>query len=1122
MENKSNLTFDQSRAVYHDDGNLLISASAGSGKTYVMISRIINLILSGKAGVDEILAVTYTKLAAEEMKQKLVKEVVSAINSGKDRERLVVALSEIPNADISTFHSFLTKVLRSHFYAVGIDPLFKIADETDAEALKKRAIDRLFDEKYNSGDEEFLYLTRIFRRYRSDGHLKETVMRIYEFASSEAEPDKFLSSAKEVSEEKYDAFERNLIDIYKRKLLSLQTLAEKFIGDAKFFGVNAYAEYAENILTSIKISLSATDAHKLHLSADVSFDRLPQIRGKDETTEKLSADLSRIRKALTDIYADISATFSQSDAKEKYLKTGRATEALCLLAIEYGDYYDKVKKDEGLLDFSDLEHLSYKLLCENETIREEIKNKYKYIFADEYQDVNGVQEAILNLISSDNVFMVGDVKQSIYAFRGCNPDIFAAKFDDYSKGNGGSALFLDKNFRSASEVLDSVNGVFSRVMTKDFGSVDYGANPMIGGDVIPSGIGGATLHIIEGEKVKKEKASGVYSVLKAYEERDEDEDFYEGILTAEIIEEELKNQIYDGKLKAYRQVTLSDIAVLSRDSSAFTNRLLKELAKLGVPATSETKTAICDYPEIKILISVLELIAYYADDVPLATVLKSSIGNLTEAELAEIRRPFPRSAKDAKTFSECVNAYINVGENEEVKTKLVAFKKYFEKIRLLSEFCGAGEILTQIMEETGLDLEILGMPFGAIRLERAEKFISESVKGGKILSVTEFLNRIRSAPDKICISAKSGSDTVRVMSMHASKGLEFPIVIIVGAKKRFSSEDLKGEILLNRSEGISIKYYDEAAKTCEETLARKYFKEVGKLNRVKEEARVFYVAMTRAQNRLHIVCDCPIADEMDDFTILNADKFADFLSKKNFKTVYHDRSKLFSGEKSEIKKILIGIGDEGLTEKILSDISYSYPYIEECSLPVKRTVTKIAEESRPTPTYDEDKFYLTEKSSFIEKGNAYHKFMQYCDFSAKNANNELIRLLSQNVLSESEAAMLSIEPLEKVLSLEIFEALKSYELYREQPFIVPIAANEAGAWQSDREILVQGVIDLLAVKGDEAIIIDYKTSSHGKEQLKRDYAAQLNVYALAVEKALKLKVKEKLIINLLSGEVVEI
>ncbi len=191
-------------------------------------------------------------------------------------------------------------------------------------------------------------------------------------------------------------------------------------------------------------------------------------------------------------------------------------------------------------------------------------------------------------------------------------------------------------------------------------------------------------------------------------------------------------------------------------------------------------------------------------------------------------------------------------------------------------------------------------------------------------------------------------------------------------------------------------------------------------------------------------------------------------------------------------------------------------------MPVKRTVTKIAEESRPTPTYDEDKFYLTEKSSFIEKGNAYHKFMQYCDFSAKNANNELIRLLSQNVLSESEAAMLSIEPLEKVLSLEIFEALKSYELYREQPFIVPIAANEAGAWQSDREILVQGVIDLLAVKGDEAIIIDYKTSSHGKEQLKRDYAAQLNVYALAVEKALKLKVKEKLIINLLSGEVVEI
>ncbi len=1116
MKNKTNLTASQTSAIHHENGNLLISASAGSGKTFVMISRIISLILEGKAKVDEILAVTYTRLAAEEMKQKLVKALIDAINSGKDRERLMTALNDVANADISTFHSFLIRLLRSSFFAIGIDPLFKIADDTDAETLKKRAIDRLFDDKYSDGDENFYYLTRIFRKYRADKNLKDEIFRIYEFASAEAEPNGFLLKMKEVSEEKYKFYSDGLLDIYKRKLSALCELVENVKENAEKFDLKKYADYAETLINGMKIALSAENTDKLCLFADGSLGRMPTISNKDEITTKIGDKLKKIKENLAKLYGDIRDTFSKPDLKETYLKSGNAVKALCDLTIEFAEYYHREKRNENLLDYADLEHLSYKLLTENEQVRQEIKNKYKYIFADEYQDVNGVQEAILNLIGSDNVFMVGDVKQSIYAFRGCNPDIFSAKYGEYEKSSGGTALALDKNFRSSDKILSYVNNIFSFVMTKEFGGVDYKSNPMTGGDGVFDEDNGVTLHIIEGKKQQAAEPEGVYEVIKAYENRDEDEDFYEGIVTAKIIAEELNKKVYDPKSEEFRQVNLSDIAVLSRDSSGFTNRLLKELAKLGVPATSEAETKITDYPEIQILISVLELIAFYADDVPLATVLKSSIGSLTEKDLAEIRRPYQK--KD-KTFSECVNAYMESGEDETLKNKLAAFKKYFEKVRLLSELMSAGELLTLIMEETGLDLEILGMPLGAIRLERVDKFISASVSNGKALSSVEFLNRIRSAPDKIKMTAKSGSETVRVMSMHASKGLEFPIVIVVGAKKQFSSLDINAEISLSRNDGIAVKYYDEDTKTSRETISRKYFKETAKLNRTKEEARVFYVALTRAKTRLHIVCDCEIEDEPTKYRLLTAGKFSDFLSKKEATVITYDKDDLGKEDRLKKDRILIGKGDEELTDKILSNISFVYPFEQECHLQAKSTVTEIAAKNRKEILSEEP---FTLNSSSTDRGNAYHKFMQYCDFSQKSADNELIRLLSENLISDSEQKLIDKSSLDKVLNLGVFKEISDCELYREQPFVVPLKARDIGEGTSERELLVQGVIDLLAVRENEAIIIDYKTSYHNSERLKADYSAQLNLYALAVEKALKLKVKKKLIINLLTGETVEI
>ena len=511
----------------------------------------------------------------------------------------------------------------------------------------------------------------------------------------------------------------------------------------------------------------------------------------------------------------------------------------------------------------------------------------------------------------------------------------------------------------------------------------------------------------------------------------------------------------------------------------------------------------------------MKLISYYADDAPLAAVLKSEVGKLDEEDLAEIRRPY---VAGGKTFRECVLAYEREGKSP-LKEKLKAFREYFEKIRLLSELKSACEILRTVMKDTGLDLEIAAMPLGRLRLERVEAFLSKSVAGGKALSVNEFLKRIEQDSKEMTFAPKGGAETVKVMTIHASKGLEFPIVILCGLSRAFSRQDRVGEVLIGRDFGIALKSYDEQTKTCYETVARDYLKEKIKIDGIKEEARIFYVALTRAKCRLHLVCDGKIKSEPSAYDCVSAKSYADFLCEKDMKTLRYDRNELAAIEKRDAEKVFVGEGRKALADKILSEIAYKYPYPADAKLKVKSAVTKIAEDSagKPLPPLsDED---LSQKyGANAEKGTAYHKFMQYCDFSA-DAQSEIERLTESGILSADEAELLSADALKKVLALDLFKTLGGYKIYREQPFTAFFTPSEIGAVGESGKTLVQGVIDLLAINGNEAIIIDYKTSRRSAKRLAEDYAVQLDLYAKAVERVLKLKVKAKIIINLLSGEI---
>ena len=1125
-DNEKNYTPDQRKAVIAEGRNVLVSASAGSGKTFVMIERVIRLIVEGKAEVGEILAVTYTTAAAEEMKLKLVKAIIAEINAGRDVARFRKALSEVPTASISTFHSFCANLIRTYFYALDVDPSVSVADENQAGELKNKALDSLFESLYETRDEDFLYLVRIMGRSRGDDSLKETVKKLYEFASSEKSAEEFLTKAAEnITEKSFYKSENELYGIFTAYIKELIRIGENLSILAENYGYAVYVEYVGELLVKLKTCLNAKDFRSLIKAAGLSVPKAPRTTSKDD--EDLAAykgKLEYFKKKCKDVYDDIREA-SPNDDEEKdlseYLSTARATKALCRLTIDFGKEYARLKADAAALDFADLEHFAYRLLSENPDVLSAVKQKYKYVFADEYQDVNGIQEAILSLISSDNAFMVGDVKQSIYAFRGCNPDIIAAKFERYERGEG-ETVSLDANFRSTDAVLAAVNKTFSPIMTKDFGGTDYKNNPMTGSGKYPQGYGETILiEIPEAEKEKTIKG-GVYDIVDDVNAPAPKAAFAEGAVVANIVRKEAGGKVYDLKAKREREVTPKDFAVLTRNSSGFPTEIVRHLKRNDIPVSSSAKNPVGDYPEIKLLKDLLKIIVRFADDAPLFACLKSAIGGVSEAEAAEIKRAAyaaitsdtgdKPAATKKPTFADCYRWYLLSGEDENIRNKLKNFDEYISKIRLLSGFENAGEILSRVLSETGLDLEILSQKNGEIRLSRVERFIAEAGSGENGLSVSKFLTRAESDDGDVSVGSSDGDDSVTVTSMHASKGLEYPIVILAGLGKRFNLDDTKKEILTDRYEGIALKFYDEESKRTKITLPRAAFKERARLNAIKEEMRVFYVAMTRAECKLYLVTSEPV-EENDDFTsILFANKFSDFIKTKYFdKKITADDTEIGDGE--DVREVYISKDRPALTDLIRKNLSFIYPYEEDVNLPVKRAVTSLAEDA----TTDDDEMTeirLPVDKTTRERGIAYHAFLQHADSFYEDAGVLLEKIKTGKKLTDEQLALLSEEKLRKILRAPLFEEIRGYKFYKEQPFIAQMAANEISNTNATGDVLVQGIIDLLAVKGDKAIIVDYKYSKKSISHLKETYAYQLALYKKAVEKTLKLKVEKTILFNL--------
>ena len=1111
----SNFTKEQLAAI-EAEGKTIVSASAGSGKTTVMIEKIVRLITAG-ADVKELLAVTFTKKAAAQMKEKLRKELIKAINApetdAKRRERLKRQLAEIPGADISTIHSFCSKLIRSHFFAAGVDSDFSVISEDDADGteLKNRALDEVFEEAYEKGEEKFSRLLSVYWRKKSDNRLRSVVFDVYSALRQRADYRELLKSFVPFTEEKVSRICESLFVRLKEKCAYYSARAE---AERTFFeetGRTRSQKNAEEILTALTEILSAPDYFAACALPCPAFSAKERLKKDDsEETAKHIAALADVKEKTKGIFAENAEILSREEELKNYLSSGELAECLAEYLLRFDEKLDELKREKALLDYNDLEHIALRLLA-LPAVEAELKEKYRYVFVDEYQDVNPVQERILSAVGGERVFLVGDIKQSIYGFRGSKSVFFAEKQREFESMSGANSLYLTRNFRSSDAVLEAVNSQFLLAMTKGNSDVDYSEGSyMERGGRYASDSGRVQIHIVPKDKEKKgEDRRGVYSVEKSWLKEKRTASAYAKQIR-HIIESERNSRYYDPDAGVFRRVEYSDIAILSRKKNGRIAEVVAALSEEGIPVTASAAVNVCDYPEVKALIDILSLIDNAQQDIPLCSALLSSMGELTADDLTDIRLAYP----DERFFRECCGKYA-AERSDGIARKLRDFYEYLDRLRSLAAVADAGELLVKLLSETHMEARLLSRDNGMSCLKRIHRFIAETLEP-EALSVHEFLDRLRALGYRIEYSENGGENAVRVMTMHASKGLEYPVVILDDLSVPFHGAD-RDEVLFDEEFGLAPRCYRRENMTVSSTLLRRLCEKRGQEDSVKDELNLFYVALTRAKYGLHMLFTSrPPAPD-----VRYARSFADFVefsvwesyivNETPFELPYQERT------------ALVALPDEELTKQIVEAFSWEYAHAGSENLSVKSSATKLlsaAEEEKPRE-YAREYFSVPvlfeepeETEGFVKTGIAaglaYHAFLEHFDFSLLDeradtvtiAVSEKERMEREKLLSADQLDLLDTVQLARILEIPVFSSLSGMRLYREQQFLVSLPSDKMPTGQTGgegEEVLFQGAIDLLAVgELGKVRIIDYKYSFKGNTYLREHYAPQLALYKKAV------------------------
>lgn len=1142
-------TTEQQQVIDLRNRNILVSAAAGSGKTAVLVERIVKIITDKNhpVDIDHLLIVTFTNAAAAEMRERIGNAIEKALDEQPGDEHLLRQLTLIHNAQITTIDSFCLYVVRNHFHEIDLEPNFRIGDEGELKLLREDVLGRVLEQNYEDPSEAFSDFVEGYASGRTDAALNEMILQLYEFSRSYPWPEKWLDSFvgayRIETREELDRAEwlapltENICFVLKDcEQLLKQALAITQQDD----GPDMYEKAVQSDLEKYEgLSRLTSFCELSEALSDIKYDRLASSRGFEGDPDKLEL-VKSLREQAKDVVKKLCKQYffcSPEMMIEQLERTEPMLEEVVRLTKQFADEFAAAKRRKNLVDFHDVEHFALQILVDEETEKakktaEEFRDTFEEIMIDEYQDSNEVQETLLRSISREergenNIFMVGDVKQSIYRFRLARPELFMKKYDSYSlEESTTQRIDLHKNFRSREEVLTCTNDIFYKIMARSLGNVEYdaeaalypGASYPVSADFIPEILlADSNDELLEDTELTDKKT-----------------------LEAKIVAEEIKHlmktqPVTDKAAGTLRAAHYSDIVILLRSLSGWADSLVEVLNENGIPAHTVSSTGYFSTVEVQTVLSMLRLLDNPRQDIPMAAVLRSPMAGLTDEELAVLRLedgsvPFHEAVLELAEGLYEEGGQIEIsnseedqkqGRNADEKTenhieitahrKLLKFYKKYKQLRQLVPDTPIHELIEIILRETGYGHYVAAMPAGNRRtanlnmlLEKAAAYEKTSYKG--LFHFVRYIDELQKYDVDFGEADMVGEneDVVRIMSIHKSKGLEFPIVIVSGMGKNFNKQDTRSKMVLHPELGIGLDYMDGKLRIKSPTIAKKAIAKQIDLENLGEELRVLYVALTRAKEKLILTGTLKDAAEKLEFYRQQAN-----LSKAAARPLSYLTREGASGYLDWILPAVLSYGDkypvriveaaelvlnevenqleqnENLTERIeeieaadtqlvgqlKQRFSQRYPYQVDVLRKNKYSVSELkhramrekfeAEQEETIPAFLEEPvtptiplFIQREESVEQEtanrgalRGTAVHRVMECYDFaSEKSVHEQMEAMEKEEKITADMRALVREQTVADFVSSETGKrmalAQRGGALYREKPFVMGFTEEE--------------------------------------------------------------------------------
>ncbi len=1149
-------TVKQNQVIDTGNKNMLVSAAAGSGKTAVLVERIRKLIIEGGADVSEFLIVTFTRAAAAEMKEKIIKAINKAAEEDPEKAGFLrKQLENISHAQISTYDSFARDVVKKYFYVIGVDPGLRIADDQESMILKAEAMDRLFAQLYEEADPGVMRFMDAYQSPKSDAAMKADLTALYDKLRKMPEGIGWLEEAiqRDPEELKTLAFRKAEADADAAVRYFNRTAEVLSEGDHK----DAYAKALTDIGGAEAVAAAGSGIAK----AAAEFKAVTMSYSKAEKDmpdhDDIKARVNKLRGAGKELIKGIASSLADIDERvEEVRKTLPYQETILGLLRRYEEIYTEMKLDKGVMDFDDSSHYALEIL-EDEDVAGEYREKFKYIFIDEYQDSNYLQEALIARIKrDDNLFMVGDIKQSIYGFRHAEPDIFKKRGEAYASEDDENSVKIDlnMNFRSKTGVIDTVNEIFRGIMD----GYDEDAELVKGVSYSGPLEYQTELHIID---MKKDDEDAGEEDEKAEKQRIE----IEADLVAQLVEENLGKEVFDTETGAARPLEKRDIVILLRAAKNKAEKYYEALMDRGIDAYVTDDAGYYETVEIRTVIDMLKITDNRYRDIPLMSVLKSGLFDISNEDLIEVRLASPEGM-----FSEAFFGYPENGSanDEELKRKIAQFAEELDRWADTAAYTPVDEFIWRMMEETGYYALAGSLPAGRQRMANLRSLVDKAAvfRGRSSGTVREFIGYVDMIDEKqLGAGQKSlkgeNEDIVRIMTIHKSKGLEFPVVIVPDlAGRRQGNKDSSSTCgILHKDVGFALPFADREKGYKRETLAMDMVKMRQADDELAESMRVLYVACTRARDKLILVGS--VRDWQQQIGaygngMVMTGSYLDMIMTSGdldtVKTVMHKADDGFESgagakRRSSRKARIDGLfGSAGESAEMTAEgkeierrLGYEYPYPESLDRKSKYSVSELNREKHeaafdPEDAYDLDSSMKKRKLRIPEHitgkdgetgggmdgmryGTVMHAVMEQIDFAEVFAADEAGRraLIEEKVkwmhetglLEDIEADAVDTGQIAAFFDTDIGRRASTTDrLFKEKHFTI----KHVLAGDPDEEpVLVQGIIDCFfeetyeredGSSAQRIVLVDYKTNSNieGIEEL---YAEQMALYSEAIEKA---------------------